>query len=94
MERSRFLLHVIGFDCRVPEIEQAYFENLRAVLQSRSPATASGSLVLGLGPGRCGSTTLAEMVGQRGQGCATHKNPPLVHWSPRAEQLAFHKQRF
>lgn len=94
LERSRFLLHVIGFDCRLPEIEEAYFDNLRAVLRSRPPAAARGAQVLGLGPGRCGSTTLAEMVGQSDDCCATHENPPLVHWSPQAEQVAFHKKRF
>lgn len=94
VERSRFLLHVIGFDCRLPEIQAAYFDNLRAVLRSRPSAAARGTLVLGLGPGRCGSTTLADMVGQSDRCCATHENPPLVHWEPRAEQLAFHKERF
>jgi len=94
VERSRFLLHVIGFDCHLPAIEAAYLDNLRAVLQSRPPAASRGALVLGLGPGRCGSTTLAEMLGQSERCCATHENPPLVHWEPRAEQLAFHMERF
>jgi hypothetical protein len=85
---------VIGFDCHSPPLEEAYFDNLRAVLRSRSPGAARGSLVLGLGPGRYGSTTLADMIRRSDSGCATHENPPLVHWSPTDEQLAFHKKRF
>lgn len=94
VERSRFLLQVIGFDCLSAALVEAYFDNLRAVLQSRHPAATRGTLGLGLGPGRCGSTTLADMVRRSGSCCATHENPTLVHWSPKIEQLAFHKKRF
>ena len=31
VERSRFLLQVLGFDCLSETIEKAYFENLKAV---------------------------------------------------------------
>jgi len=94
VERSRFLLQVLGFDCLSKTIEDAYFENLKAVLDKMPPGERRGSLVLGLGPGRCGSTTLAAMLRQARHCCATHENPPLVHWIPDRRQLAFHEKRF
>lgn len=94
VDRSRFLLHVIGFDCLSPDLEEAYFDNLEAVLGARPRSAAKGALVLGLGPGRCGSTALTVVAGRAAGCCATHENPPLVHWSPKPEQLAFHERRF
>ena len=94
VERSRFLLNVMGFDYLSHEIERTYFENLEVLLRSRPPSAARGSLVLGLGPGRCGSTSLTEMLQRTSVCCATHENPPLVHWTPKDEQVAFHRKRF
>lgn len=94
VDRSRFLLHVIGFDCLSPALEEAYFDNLEAVLRARPRSGTKGALVLGLGPGRCGSTALTVVAGRAAACCATHENPPLVHWSPKTEQLAFHERRF
>ena len=94
LERSRFLLQVVGFDGWSETVEEAYFENLKAVLDRMPRGETRGSLVLGLGPGRCGSTTLAAMLRQAKRCCATHENPPLVHWAPKRNQLAFHEKRF
>jgi hypothetical protein len=93
-ERSRFLLNVMGFDGWSDEIEQAYFDNLKVLLRSKCPSLVRGVLVLGFGAGRCGSTSLTEMVKRTERCCATHENPPFVHWDPESQQIAFHKKRF
>lgn len=47
-----------------------------------------------MGPGRCGSTSLAAMLGTGANSCCTHESPPLVFWNPQREQIEFHIKRF
>jgi len=53
-----------------------------------------GQIVLGLGSGRCGSTSLSALLGAIEGSCATHENPPLIYWRPEKAQLDFHMRRF
>lgn len=94
VERGRMLLGLMGMDVLTGAIEGAYFENLERLLSGRERLPKPGTLVLGLGSGRCGSTSLAwALAGVEGI-CATHENPPTVHWLPAPEQLAAHCRRF
>lgn len=92
-EMGRFLLEILANHWPTPTLEATYFANLRAMLTRLHRRTEPGRIVLGLGPGRCGSTTLTELVSSVPQSLATHENPPLVNWSPAPEQVAFHMQR-
>ncbi len=94
VERSRMLLSLLALDVLTDEIETEYFETLEQLLSRREPRAQPGTLVLGLGSGRCGSTTLAHAIAGVEGACATHENPPLVHWQPTPEQLRFHNKRF
>ena len=49
--------------------------------------------MLGLGTGRCGSTTLTAAFASLADACATHENPPLLNWDPCEEQVSFHIKR-
>src|SRR5262249_28456459 len=40
----------------------------------------SASIILGLGSGRCGTHTLAEVLGQQPEAHFTHEQPPLLAW--------------
>lgn len=93
-ERGRLLLQMIAVFGPSPALEQAYFDNLDRILARRPVLARPGRLVLGLGTGRCGSTTLAHLVGSIAGACATHENPPLIHWRPRRSQIAMHVRRF
>jgi hypothetical protein len=59
VERSRFILVVIGNSFPTPKLSEAYFDNLRQILATRTKRAQSGTTVIGLGTGRCGSTTMS-----------------------------------
>jgi hypothetical protein len=94
LKRSRQLLRIIGQGFPTQRLTEAYFENLNALFASRTPLRQAGTLVIGLGSGRSGSTTLAARLDAIEGSCSTHENPPLVYWRPEPEQIAFHFQRF
>ncbi|MGD9721398.1 MAG: sulfotransferase [Pirellulales bacterium] len=94
IERSQFILRVIGHSWPTPILRQAYFDNLQMVLRGKNRRGQSGAVVLGLGAGRCGSATLTAAFAALPEACATHEIPPLVFWEPAAEQLQFHWDRF
>ena len=71
----------------------AYFENLRQLLRGRAKLSQPGEVVVGIGTGRCGSTTLSAAFGGVSNACATHENPPHIFWEPHEEQIRFHFDR-
>lgn len=93
LERSLFLLEVAAAFWPTPAVEAAYFANLAQMLESRPILARPGQVVIGLGAGRCGSTSLTHLVSTMAETCATHENPPLIHWDPHPEQVAFHLRR-
>jgi hypothetical protein len=93
LERGQHLLSIIADAFPIASVRAAYFENLERLLAGRPHRAPSGSVVLGLGSGRCGSTSLTALVGSAGDSIATHENPPLVYWEPLAEQRDFHFER-
>ncbi|HEV2548684.1 MAG TPA: hypothetical protein VGU20_15190 [Stellaceae bacterium] len=93
VERGQHLLSIIGDTFPLAPLRAAYFENLERLLAGRPRRASPGSVVLGLGSGRCGSTSLTALVGSAAGSIATHENPPLVYWEPLAEQRDFHFER-
>lgn len=93
-ERARMIHALLDFDVSADFLEDAYFENLERQLVGWPRLEPPGHVVLGLGCGRCGSTTLAAMLSRAAGCCATHETPPPVHWSPAAWQVRFHLRRF
>jgi hypothetical protein len=94
IERGRFLMQLLARSYLSPRIAEAYFRNLESVLDARDQLTGQGQIVLGLGPGRCGSTTLAALLHSVPGAISTHENPPLVFWEPLPRQVQFHLDRF
>ena len=43
-------------------------------------------LILGMGTGRCGTRSLAELLNQQPETEVTHEQPPLFPWIPRSDQ--------
>ena len=77
---------------------------LPGYLQAGNAAGATGSvvrkrkkpgrLVLGMGTGRSGSTSLARLLSLQ-PGCYVgHEHPPLLPWEPDRKILQFHIERF
>jgi hypothetical protein len=93
-ERSEFLLRILNRAFPSPRVTAAYFENLDAYLAARAPNAEPGRVVLGLGAGRCGSTSLAGILQRVPRAIATHEIAPFVHWDPLPCQIAFHLRRF
>jgi hypothetical protein len=93
VDRSRYLLRTMGVSFPTPRLAQAYFDNLRLVLKDKAVQDEPGQIVLGLGAGRCGSTTLAAAFAALPTACATHENPPAIFWQPIAEQVQVHVER-
>lgn len=94
VQRGQHLLSIMGDAYPIAALRDAYFANLDQVLQDLPERQAPGQVVLGLGSGRCGSTSLTSLVSTVAQSCCTHENPPLVYWPPLADQLDFHLRRF
>lgn len=94
VQRARFLLEWIETGHPSHRMQTAYMDNLRQVLRDRPARDEPGKLVIGLGTGRSGSTTLSHILNSCGESCGTHENPPMLYWKPRPEQIAFHLQRF
>ena len=94
LARSQLILSIIGRAYPTPALSAAYFENLNHLLSKRMKLASPGQLVLGLGTGRCGSTTLTALMATVDGSVCTHENPPLIFWDQQAEQVAFHLKRF
>ena len=75
-------------------LAREYFSNLEIVLSDKPRLEAPGQLLIGLGPGRCGSTSLSAMLGTVANSCCTHETPPPISWKPEREQIDFHVRRF
>ncbi len=88
------IMQIISVSYPTAKLANEYFRNLEIVLSSMRPLDAPGQLVIGVGPGRCGSTSLSAMLGTVINSCCTHESPPPVFWTPEKEQLDFHIRRF
>jgi hypothetical protein len=86
--RSRLILDIIQETFPTEELTKAYFENLDALLRYRQPLRTPGRIVLGIGSGRSGSTSLAAMLATVNGSSCTHENPPLISWTPELELIA------
>jgi hypothetical protein len=91
--RGQQLLQILAEGFPIPKLQAAYFENLELLLAQKTRLPAPGQIVVGLGSGRCGSTSLAAIMANVEGSCSTHENPPLIYWPPEAEQLEFHFRR-
>ena len=94
VDRSRALLRLMSLAFPIQKLADAYFDNLRQLLESKPKRAQPGRVILGLGSGRCGSTTLTSVMAGVPQSCATHENPPPLFWEPFEEQLRVHIERF
>jgi hypothetical protein len=94
VQRGRFLMQVLELSYPSPRVTAAYFDNLQSVMNGRLERTRPGQVVLGIGAGRCGSTTLAGILHSIEGAVSTHENPPLVRWEPSPLEVQFHLRRF
>jgi hypothetical protein len=94
IERALFLLQTMEISFASRRVIEAYFENLEAMLQPRARLETPGMVVLGLGSGRSGSTTMASLLGTIPGAKSTHENPVPVFWDPHPQQIEFHLRRF
>ncbi len=92
--RSHLLLGIVHRTYPTPALSAAYFDNLEKLLATREKLPSPGRVVLGLGAGRCGSTSLTALMATIDGSCCTHENPPFIFWDPQDEQVAFHLRRF
>ena len=93
LERAQFLLWILQSFYPTRQVTEAYFDNLQRLLGDREPLGAPGTIVLGVGTGRCGSTSLAAAFRDADDTLATHETPPLIFWQPQPEQVDFHLRR-
>jgi hypothetical protein len=91
--RSRVILEIIEHSFPTAMLTQAYFDNLELLLKSSDVRSTPGQVLLGLGTGRSGSTSLAAILATVEASCSTHENPPLIAWTPNPEEVQFHLRR-
>ena len=94
LARSHLILRILLRTYPTRAWSAAYFENLNHLLSKREKLPSPGQLVLGLGTGRCGSTSLTALMATVDGSVCTHENPPMIFWDPQDEQVAFHVRRF
>ena len=92
--RSQLLLDIIEAGYPTQTLQDAYFANLDLLLGDRERLGAPGRVVIGLGSGRSGSTSLAALLATVEGACSTHENPPVIFWEPDQAQIEFHLRRF
>jgi len=92
-ERAHLLLKILDVFYPTQAVSDAYFENLEALLAGRRTLDDRGKVILGIGTGRCGSTSLAVAFRAVQNALATHETPPMIFWEPQAEQIGFHMKR-
>jgi hypothetical protein len=93
VERARLLLDIIQESFPTDALTSAYFDNLDLLWGDRRRRPVPGKIVVGLGSGRNGSTSLASVLARVEGSCCTHENPPLISWTPEPEELRFHIRR-
>jgi len=93
LERAHLLLKILHTFYPTQRVSDAYFENMAALFSGQAPLQHRGKVVLGLGTGRCGSTSLAVAFRALENALATHETPPMIFWEPQPEQVAFHLKR-
>lgn len=93
-EKCRQILNAIHNSYPTKELTDEYFLALELALRDKPRLDVPGQIVIGVGPGRCGSTSLSEMLGTISNSCCTHEGPPLIFWRPMNEQVDFHVRRF
>ncbi len=91
--RGRLILKIIEEGFPTQNLSAEYFRNLEQLLKARKRRDPPGQVLLGLGTGRSGSTSLAALLATTDDCCCTHENPPLIFWTPEQEQLQFHIKR-
>lgn len=94
VDRGRLILRIIGESFPTENLAAEYFRNLEHLLKARKRRKAPGQVLIGLGTGRSGSTSLSALLATIDGSCSTHENPPLIFWRPEPEQLEFHMRRF
>ena len=62
--------------------------------EARETSAGRGRLVLGLGTGRSGSTTLANILGAQSNCYFSHEYPPMLYWRDDPASPEFHIGRF
>jgi len=93
-DKCRQILNAIHGSYPTKELAAEYFSALQSALRDRPRLDVPGQIVIGVGPGRCGSTSLSEMLATIQNSCCTHEGPPLIFWRPTSEQVEFHVRRF
>jgi hypothetical protein len=93
VSRGQLILEIMEQGFPTPNLSAEYFRNLEHLLRARIKREGCGHVVLGLGAGRCGSTSLAALLAMLEGSCSTHENPPLIFWTPQQEQVQFHMKR-
>ena len=92
-ERAHLLLRILHTFFPTRRVSDVYFENLEGLLSGRRPLDHYGKVILGIGTGRCGSTSLTAAFRAVENALSTHENPPMIFWEPQAEQIGFHMKR-
>jgi Sulfotransferase domain len=93
-QKCRDILGAIQSSYPTTELAGEYFANLELAHRGKPRREAPGQIVIGVGPGRCGSTSLSQMLGTIADSCCTHEGPPSIFWRPMSEQVDFHIRRF
>lgn len=94
VERGRLIMQILQKSYASSRVTDAYFLNLRALVVQWEMRDTPGQIVFGLGPGRCGSTTLAAILHSADSAVSTHENPPWIFWEALPRQVQFHVDRF
>lgn len=98
-QSARAAERIYGVMSYLPELDvamQLYLSLLQEqVIKSRSPNSGShsGQIILGIGTGRSGSTSLSYLLATQPNTYFSHEHVPFIPWYGGERQLNFHMQR-
>jgi hypothetical protein len=87
------LYQVLSVDPGSDWAMQLYLSALRDELNRRQNDQPEGTILLGLGTGRSGSTSLSYLLSAQHDTCFSHEHAPLIPWYGGERQLQFHLDR-
>ena len=73
--------------------QQGYLLALEDELREKKQ-TKTGTLIVGIGTGRSGSTTLTQLLNKQQNALFSHEHPSRLSWKKNQSRFNFHQKRF
>lgn len=91
------LLHKLDHDPESPDAQNTLLEIVSQqpdIGKTDASSRKAGQLIIGIGTGRSGSTSLVKFLQKQHGALVSHERPPRLPWLPNTQRLKFHLRLF